>query len=163
MQSQTLRLGFDGQSWHYSDGALRALLEIISNISQSATVRALPRRILKASVSGPRRLEMSAKNRDPTVSYVTLEPDQNNDPSHSVGAGNCSQRPLTQSLRVAPEAPSNRRAAVVLKLRNHPPSPKDGVTAFPNSATTQQMELKLKTSAAFLYLVCVSKAELCAS
>lgn len=54
VRSQTLRLWFDSGSWHYSDCALRALLEIISNISRSATVRALPRRIVKASVSGPR-------------------------------------------------------------------------------------------------------------
>lgn len=114
VQSQTLRLCFDSRSWLDSSGALRALLELISDISQNAPVRALPRRILKASVSGPRRLEMSAKNRDPTVSYVTLDPDQNNDPSHSVEAGNSRQRPLSQCARAAPEAPSTRKAAVVL-------------------------------------------------
>lgn len=113
VQSQT-PLRFDSRSWLDSSGALRALLELISDISQNAPVRALPRRFLKASVSGPRCLEMSAKNRDPTVSYVTLDPDQNNDPSHSVEAGNSRQRPLSQCARAAPEAPSTRKAAVVL-------------------------------------------------
>lgn len=149
MQSQSLRLRFDSRSWHYSDCSLRALLEII--ISLSAALGALPRRILKASVSGAKRLEMSAKNRDPTVSYVTLDSDQNNDPSHSVEAGNCSRRPLTQCLRVAPEAPpSTRRAAVYFKMRN---PQEDGVATFWSSAAAQQSELKKQTGEKRCFIV----------